>query len=57
MTSSHRTALIAFGAVFVVLIAWVAVTDGLGKASVPSGDVAVVEEVPDGAGKDKTLVG
>ena len=50
MTSSHRTALIAFGAVFVVLIAWVAVTDGLGKASVPSGDVAVVEEVPDGAG-------
>lgn len=50
MTKSHRTGLIAFGAVFVVLFAWIAVTEGIGKPSVPSGDVAVVEEVPDGAG-------
>ncbi len=50
MTKSHRTGLIAFGAVFVVLFAWIAVTEGIGKPSVPSGDVAVIEDVPDGAG-------
>jgi len=50
MTKAHRTGLIAFGAIFVVLFAWIAVAEGLGKPSVPSGDVAVVEGVPDGAG-------
>ena len=50
MTKAHRTGLIAFGAVFVLLFAWIAVAEGLGKPSVPSDDVAVVEEVPDGLG-------
>lgn len=51
MTSSHRTGLIASGIVFLVLFVWVAVADGLGKPSVPSDDVAVVEDVPDDLGK------
>ena len=31
MTKAHRTGLIAFGAIFVVLFAWIAVAEGLGN--------------------------
>jgi len=44
-------ALILFGALFVLLFVGFAVTQGLGSPSVPSGDVALVEEVPDEIGQ------
>jgi len=42
----QRLALILFGALFVVLFVILAVTEGLGSTSVPSGDVAQVSSVP-----------
>jgi foldase protein PrsA len=44
----NRRALIIFAALFVVLFAGFAITQGIGAPSVPSGDVAVVKGVPDG---------
>lgn len=44
----QRLALIIFGAVFVLLFAGFAIAQGIGRESVPSGDVAVVEDVSDG---------
>jgi parvulin-like peptidyl-prolyl isomerase len=46
----QRLALILFGALFVLLFVGFAVTQGLGSPSVPSGDVAIVEDVPDEIG-------
>jgi parvulin-like peptidyl-prolyl isomerase len=45
----QRLALIVFGALFVVLFLAFAVAQGLGRESVPDGDVALVEEGPEGA--------
>lgn len=42
----QRLGLILFGALFVVLFVAIAVADGLGKSSVPEGDVFLVEDVP-----------
>ncbi len=47
----QRLALILFGALFVLLFVGFAVTQGLGSPSVPSGDVALVEDVPDEIGQ------
>lgn len=47
----QRLALILFGALLVVLFAGFAVGQGLGSPSVPSGDVAIVEDVPDELGQ------
>lgn len=47
----QRLALILFGALLVVLFVGFAVAQGLGSPSVPSGDVAMVEDVPDGNGQ------
>jgi foldase protein PrsA len=44
----QRLALIVFGAIFVLLFIGFAVAQGIGRESVPSGDVALVEDVPDG---------
>jgi len=46
----QRLALILFGALFVVLFAGYAIAHGLGHPSVPEGDVAIVQEVPDDIG-------
>jgi foldase protein PrsA len=46
----QRLALIAFGALFVILFAGYALAQGLGHPSVPDGDVALVEQVPDEIG-------
>jgi hypothetical protein len=48
----QRTALIIFGALFALLFAGVALAVGVGSASssVPSGDVAIVEDAPPGTG-------
>jgi foldase protein PrsA len=42
----RRLALLAFGAVFVVLFAIVAVAEGIGDPSIPDGDVALIEDTP-----------
>ena len=46
----QRLALVVFGALFVVLFAGFAVAQGIGQPSVPSGDVAIVKDVPDDIG-------
>lgn len=43
----QRLGLILFGALFVLLFVVFAVAQGIGSPSVPSGDVAMVESVPD----------
>jgi parvulin-like peptidyl-prolyl isomerase len=49
--ATRRLGLLIFGVAFVVLFAWVAIADGVGDPSIPSGDVALVEDVPGDAGK------
>jgi len=57
----QRLALILFGALFVLLFVGYAIAEGIKPPSVPSGDVAIVEEVPDEIGQisqedfDRTL--
>jgi parvulin-like peptidyl-prolyl isomerase len=46
----QRLALVLFGALFVVLFAGYAIAEGLGHPSVPDGDVAIVQNVPDELG-------
>jgi parvulin-like peptidyl-prolyl isomerase len=46
----QRLALILFGAIFVLLFAGFAVAQGIGSPGVPSGDVALVQNVPDEIG-------
>ena len=46
----QRLALIVFAAIFVVLFAGFAIAQGIGEPSVPSGDVAIVTNVPDEIG-------
>jgi foldase protein PrsA len=46
----QRLALVLFGALFVILFAGYAIAQGIGHPSVPSGDVAVVQHVPDSIG-------
>lgn len=46
----RRFALLVFGASLVLLFAIVAIAQGIGNPSVPSGDVAIVEEVPGDGG-------
>jgi foldase protein PrsA len=46
----QRLGLILFGALFVLLFVGFAVAEGLGSPSVPSGDVALVEGVPEEVG-------
>lgn len=49
-TGRQRLALIVFGALFVILFAGYAIAQGIGHPSVPSGDVAIVQHVPDDIG-------
>jgi parvulin-like peptidyl-prolyl isomerase len=48
---ARRLGLLVFGASFLILFAIVAITEGLGDPSIPSGDVVLVENVPGDAGK------
>jgi foldase protein PrsA len=48
--AAHRRALLGFGVVFAALFLIVAIADGIGHPSVPSGDVALIENAPPGAG-------
>jgi foldase protein PrsA len=47
----QRLALIVFGALFVLLFVGFAVAEGIGSPSVPDGDVAMVEDIPDDLGQ------
>ena len=47
----RRLGLIVFGAAFIVLFVVVAIAEGIGSPSVPSGDVALVESVPSEVGE------
>jgi len=46
----RRLALLGFAALLVLLIVGFAVAQGIGNPSVPSGDVAIVEDAPEGIG-------
>jgi foldase protein PrsA len=48
--AARRLGLLVFGAIFVVLFVVVAIAEGVGHPSVPSGDVAYVESAPEGTG-------
>jgi parvulin-like peptidyl-prolyl isomerase len=50
MSAARRSGLIAFGALLIVLFAGIAIAQGIGNPSVPSGDVAIVEDVPGDVG-------
>jgi len=47
----RRLGLLIFGIAFIVLFAIVAISEGLGDPSVPSGDAALVEDAPGDVGK------
>ncbi len=49
--ATRRLGLLVFGVAFVVLFVIVAIAEGLGHPSVPSGDVAIVESVPSEIGE------
>lgn len=51
MSGARKFGLIVFGAILVALFAGIAIAQGLGNPSVPSGDIALVEDVPDDLGK------
>lgn len=46
----RRRGLLVFGAAFVVLFLVLAIAEGIGDPTVPSGDVAIVEDVPGDSG-------
>jgi len=50
MSGARKFGLIVFGAILVVLFAGIAVAQGISKPTVPSGDIILVEDVPDGRG-------
>ena len=51
MSGARKSGLIVFGAIFVLLFAGIAVAQGIGNPGVPDGDIALVEDVPDGKGE------
>ena len=50
MSGARKFGLIVFGAILVVLFVGIAFAQGIGKPSIPSGDIILVEDVPDGKG-------
>lgn len=50
MSSTRKFGLIGFGALLILLFAGFAITGGIGNPSVPDGDVALVEDVPNDLG-------
>jgi foldase protein PrsA len=51
LVAARRLGLIVFGAAFVALFAIVAIAEGIGDPSIPSGSVAVVENTPGDLGE------
>ena len=50
MSGARKFGLIVFGAILVALFAGIAVAQGIGKPSIPSGDIIYVQDVPDDRG-------
>ncbi len=50
MSGARKFGLFVFGAILVVLFAGIAIAQGITKPTVPSGDIILVEDVPDGRG-------
>jgi parvulin-like peptidyl-prolyl isomerase len=50
MSGARRSGLVIFGVLLIVLFGGIAVAQGIGGPSVPSGDIALVEDVPGDAG-------
>jgi foldase protein PrsA len=49
--AARRLGLLVFGALFLVLFVVVAIAEGLGDPSIPSGDIALVEDAPGDSGE------
>lgn len=49
--AARRRGLLVFGALFLILFVVVAIAEGLGDPSIPSGDIALVEDAPGDSGK------
>ena len=49
--AARRLGLLIFGVAFLVLFVVVAIADGVGDPSIPSGDVALVEDAPGDTGE------
>lgn len=49
--AARRLGLLVFGALFLVLFVAIAIAEGLGDPSIPSGDIAVIEDAPGDRGK------
>ena len=50
MSGARKFGLIVFGAILVALFAGIALAQGIGNPTIPSGDIIKVEEVPDDLG-------
>lgn len=51
MTGARRFGIVVFGAILVLLFVIIAIAQGIGRPSVPDGDIAFVEDVPGDLGK------
>lgn len=49
--AARRLGLLVFGALFLVLFVAIAIAEGLGDPSIPSGDIVAVEDAPGDSGK------
>jgi foldase protein PrsA len=49
--ATRRLGLLAFGALFLILFVAVAIAEGLGDPSIPSGDIILVEDAPGDSGE------
>ncbi|HEX8688880.1 MAG TPA: peptidyl-prolyl cis-trans isomerase [Solirubrobacterales bacterium] len=49
--AARRRGLLVFGAIFVILFVVVAIAEGIGDPSIPSGDIVLVEEAPGDSGE------
>ncbi len=54
MTGARRFGIVTFGAILIALFVIIAIAQGIGRPSVPDGDIALVQDVPDSVGKIST---
>lgn len=50
MTGARRFGIVTFGAILIALFVIIAIAQGIGRPSVPDGDIALVQEVPGDVG-------
>ena len=49
--AAQRQSMLGFGVLLLILFVVLAITEGIGDPSIPSGDVILVQDVPDGGGE------